>query len=189
MHATLKRFIAALSEFGTLRQFATTQHFVAFGAKRTLHWCFQQKPLGRPPAADRARRGPGGIGARRAADNSASGHLIAGLQGLREKLNSDGDRLHRDIAQHAAFSQAVVDLTKIVSDGMTSVNKSGDLVGTFFLSRLERPQTPWLCYPGYRRNPRSTSKSRHDCYRQISRNGSGLIALYFTVLVIEAWPR
>jgi hypothetical protein len=52
-------------------------------------------------------------------------HLIAGLQGLREKLNSDGDRLHRDIAQHAAFSQAVVDLTKIVSDGMTSVNKSG----------------------------------------------------------------
>src|SRR5262245_22045535 len=52
-------------------------------------------------------------------------HLIAGLQGLREKLNSDGDRLHRDIAQHAAFSQAVVDLTKIVSDGMTSMNKSG----------------------------------------------------------------
>jgi hypothetical protein len=52
-------------------------------------------------------------------------HLIAGLQGLRQKLNSDGDRLHRDITQHWAFSQAVVDLTKIVSDGMTSVNKSG----------------------------------------------------------------
>ena len=50
---------------------------------------------------------------------------IAALQGLREKLNSDGERLHRDTAQHAAFSQAVVDLTKIVSDGMTSVNKSG----------------------------------------------------------------
>ena len=52
-------------------------------------------------------------------------HLIAGLQGLREKLNSDGDRLHRDIAQHAAFSQSIVDLTKIVSDGMASVSKSG----------------------------------------------------------------
>jgi len=52
-------------------------------------------------------------------------HLIAGLQGLREKLNSDGDRLHRDIAQHAAFSQSIVDLTKIVTDGMTSVSKSG----------------------------------------------------------------
>jgi hypothetical protein len=52
-------------------------------------------------------------------------HLIEGLQGLRQKLNSDGDRLHRDITQHWAFSQAVVDLTKIVSDGMTSMNKSG----------------------------------------------------------------
>jgi hypothetical protein len=52
-------------------------------------------------------------------------HLIEGLQGLREKLNSDGDRLHRDIAQHAAFSQSIVDLTKIVTDGMTSVTKSG----------------------------------------------------------------
>src|SRR5262245_56385474 len=52
-------------------------------------------------------------------------HLIEGLQGLREKLNSDGDRLHRDIAQHAALSQSVIELTKIVSDGMTSVGKSG----------------------------------------------------------------
>jgi hypothetical protein len=51
-------------------------------------------------------------------------HLIEGLQGLREKLNSDGDRLHREIVQHAAFSQSVIELTKIVSDGMASVNKS-----------------------------------------------------------------
>ena len=51
-------------------------------------------------------------------------HLIEGLQGLREKLNNDGDRLHRQIAQYAAFSQSVVELTKIVSDGMASVNKS-----------------------------------------------------------------
>lgn len=51
-------------------------------------------------------------------------HLIEGLQGLREKLNNDGDRLHRQIAQYGAFSQSVIELTKIVSDGMASVNKS-----------------------------------------------------------------
>ena len=51
-------------------------------------------------------------------------HLIDGLQGLREKLNSDGDRLHHAITQHAAFSQSIVELTKIVSDGMTTVSKS-----------------------------------------------------------------
>jgi hypothetical protein len=47
-----------------------------------------------------------------------------GLQGLREKLNKDGDRLHREIVQYAAFSQSIIQLTKIVSDGMASVNKS-----------------------------------------------------------------
>ena len=68
-------------------------------------------------------------------------HLIEGLQGLREKLNNDGDRLHRQIAEYGAFSQSVIELTvetsklsgstersveysKIVSDGMASVNKS-----------------------------------------------------------------
>jgi hypothetical protein len=52
-------------------------------------------------------------------------HLIEGLQGLRQKLNSDGDRLHQAIAQHAALSQSVIELTKIVSDAMTSVDKTG----------------------------------------------------------------
>jgi hypothetical protein len=52
-------------------------------------------------------------------------HLIDGLQGLREKLNNDSDQLHRALTQHAAFSQSVVELTKIVSDGMTSVSKAG----------------------------------------------------------------
>jgi hypothetical protein len=54
-------------------------------------------------------------------------HLVAGLQGLRQKLHNDGDRLHQAIAQHAALSQSVIELTKIVSDGMTSVNKSSDV--------------------------------------------------------------
>ena len=52
-------------------------------------------------------------------------HLIGGLQGLREKLCGDGDRLYRAITQHTAFSQSIVELTKIVSDGMTSVSKTG----------------------------------------------------------------
>jgi hypothetical protein len=51
-------------------------------------------------------------------------HLIDGLQGLREKLNNDGDHLHRQITQYAALSQSVIELTKIVSDGMASVDKS-----------------------------------------------------------------
>jgi hypothetical protein len=51
-------------------------------------------------------------------------HLIAGLQGVREKLNNDGDRLHRQIEQHAAFSQSIVQLTEIVSDSVASVGKA-----------------------------------------------------------------
>jgi hypothetical protein len=54
-------------------------------------------------------------------------HLIKSLQALRQKLDSDGDRLNRQIAQHATFSQSVVELTKIVSDGMASVSKSSDV--------------------------------------------------------------
>ena len=50
-----------------------------------------------------------------------------GLQGVREKLNNDGDHLHRQIAQYAAFSQSVIKLTKIISDGMASVNKSSGI--------------------------------------------------------------
>jgi hypothetical protein len=51
-------------------------------------------------------------------------HLIAGLQGVREKLNNDGDRLHREIEQHAAFSQSIIQLTEIVSDSVASVGKA-----------------------------------------------------------------
>lgn len=49
-------------------------------------------------------------------------HLVEGLQGVRKKLDNDGDRLHSEIAQYAAFSQSIIQLTKIVSDGMASVN-------------------------------------------------------------------
>jgi len=51
-------------------------------------------------------------------------HLIEGLQGVREKLINDGDRLHHEIVQHTALSQSIIELTKIISDGIAVVNKS-----------------------------------------------------------------
>jgi hypothetical protein len=51
-------------------------------------------------------------------------HLIVGLQGLREKLDYDGGRFENEIANYAAFSESVAQLTQIVSDGMAQVNKA-----------------------------------------------------------------
>jgi hypothetical protein len=45
-------------------------------------------------------------------------HLVQGLQGVREKLVDEGDRLQREVGEYAAFSQSVTELTKIVSEGM-----------------------------------------------------------------------
>ena len=44
-------------------------------------------------------------------------HLIAELQTLRKKLKTDGDRIERDIMQHAALSEQATKLTKIVFEG------------------------------------------------------------------------
>jgi hypothetical protein len=45
-------------------------------------------------------------------------HLISELETLRRKLQSDGDRIERDIRQHAALSEQATRLTKIVFEGM-----------------------------------------------------------------------
>jgi hypothetical protein len=37
---------------------------------------------------------------------------------LREKLRSDGDRIHRDIVEYAALSQQVMQLSKIISESV-----------------------------------------------------------------------
>jgi hypothetical protein len=50
--------------------------------------------------------------------------LIDGLQGIRRKLDDDGDRIQREIAKYASFSHSIVDLTKIVTDGMTSIARA-----------------------------------------------------------------
>jgi hypothetical protein len=47
--------------------------------------------------------------------------LISGLQGMRYKLDDDGDRIQRQIGQYVSFSQSIVDLAKIVSDGMAAI--------------------------------------------------------------------
>ena len=48
-------------------------------------------------------------------------HLIEGLQGVRKKLDDEGDRIQRDIGAYATFSESIIELTKIVSDGMTFI--------------------------------------------------------------------
>ena len=44
--------------------------------------------------------------------------LIAELKTLHKKLQTDGDRIQRDIAEHAELSQQVMQLTKIISDSV-----------------------------------------------------------------------
>jgi len=44
--------------------------------------------------------------------------LIGDLGDLREKLRSDGDRIHRDIVDYAALSQQVMQLSKIISESV-----------------------------------------------------------------------
>jgi hypothetical protein len=45
-------------------------------------------------------------------------NLIGELQTLRRKLQTDGDRIQRDIAKHAELSQQVMQLTTIISDSV-----------------------------------------------------------------------
>ena len=44
--------------------------------------------------------------------------LVAELRTLHKKLQTDGDRIQRDIAEHAELSQQVMQLTKIISDSV-----------------------------------------------------------------------
>ena len=51
-------------------------------------------------------------------------HLVEGLRQVREKLDTDGNHLQSEIAKYAEFSETVMQLTKIVSDGMTQVKRA-----------------------------------------------------------------
>ena len=50
-------------------------------------------------------------------------HLIGGLSHLRQKLDDEAARIHHDIVEFTSFSQSVMQLTNIVSDGMSHVAK------------------------------------------------------------------
>jgi hypothetical protein len=52
--------------------------------------------------------------------------LIGELRTLREKLANDGSRVEREIVDYAALSQSVIQLTKIIADGVTQVKKVPD---------------------------------------------------------------
>lgn len=48
-------------------------------------------------------------------------HLMGGLSHVRQKLNDEAARIHRDILGFASLSQSVMQLSNIVSDGMSQV--------------------------------------------------------------------
>lgn len=65
---------------------------------------------------------------RRVSGNSAReiDNLIGELRILRDKLQADSSRVEREIVEYAALSQSVIQLTKIISDGVTQVKKVPD---------------------------------------------------------------
>ncbi|MGB7035667.1 MAG: hypothetical protein WBD71_09075 [Xanthobacteraceae bacterium] len=48
-------------------------------------------------------------------------NLIGELRTLREKLQTDGDRVQREIVEYAALSQSVMQLTKIVAESVKNL--------------------------------------------------------------------
>lgn len=49
-------------------------------------------------------------------------NLMQGLQSVLEKLNSDGDRLHRQIESHVAYGHSIKQLTEIISDEIAQLD-------------------------------------------------------------------
>jgi hypothetical protein len=47
--------------------------------------------------------------------------LISELQTLRKKLQSDGDRIQRDVTEYAELSQRVMQLTTVISDSVKNL--------------------------------------------------------------------
>jgi hypothetical protein len=53
--------------------------------------------------------------------------LIGELETLRQKLATDGSRLERQLAEYAGLSRSVTQLTKIISEGLTHLEKGPSL--------------------------------------------------------------
>ena len=54
-------------------------------------------------------------------------NLIGELKTLRQKLATDGSRLERQLAEYAGLSQSVTQLTKIIAEGLTHLEKGSSL--------------------------------------------------------------
>jgi hypothetical protein len=54
-------------------------------------------------------------------------NLISELQTLRRKLQTDGDRIERDIAKYAELSQQVTQLTAIISDSVKKLPRTSEI--------------------------------------------------------------
>ena len=52
---------------------------------------------------------------------------IGELKTLRQKLATDGSRLERQLAEYARLSQSVTQLTKIIAEGLTYLEKGPSL--------------------------------------------------------------
>jgi hypothetical protein len=52
--------------------------------------------------------------------------LISEMQTLRDRLHADSSRVEREIVEYAALSQSVIELTKIIADGVTQVKNVPD---------------------------------------------------------------
>jgi chemotaxis protein histidine kinase CheA len=65
---------------------------------------------------------------RRVSGNSAREieNLIGELSTLRDRLQADSDRVEREIVEYASLSQSVIQLTKIIAEGVTQVKKVPD---------------------------------------------------------------
>ena len=54
-------------------------------------------------------------------------NLISDLQTLRRKLQTDGERIQRDIAEYAELSQQVMQLTTIISDSVEKLPRCPEI--------------------------------------------------------------
>ena len=57
-------------------------------------------------------------------------NLISELQTLRRKLQTDGDRIQREIEEYHALSQQVMQLTGIISDSVRNLPTDNTSVGS-----------------------------------------------------------
>ena len=53
--------------------------------------------------------------------------LIVELKMLHKKLQTDGDRIQRDVAEHAELSQQVMQLTNIISDSVKKLPRASGI--------------------------------------------------------------